>query len=142
MIYDKEDVMALSLDHIRVEVSVWMRYLGLRFIRNGHLWLLLNDGARIAILVKFVKEGLHVPCVEPSVEGSSELRFGRMSYEMCAVVHVIQGSRSHIVWDNYLLSGFSGNKDCRVPFRHQQTVRSDGRVFYQEPDLIVHISRF
>ena len=51
MIYDQENELALSLDDIRMEVSMRMWYLGLGFVRNRDLWLFLDDGTCIAILV-------------------------------------------------------------------------------------------
>ena len=54
MIYDEEDVLALSLDHIRVEISVWVRDLRFGFVRNRHVWLLLDDGTRVTVLVESV----------------------------------------------------------------------------------------
>ena len=74
MIYDKENVLACPLDDIRMEVSVRMRYLGLGFVRNRDPWLLLDYGTRVAILLEFVQERLHIPGIESSVERCPELR--------------------------------------------------------------------
>ena len=65
-----------------------------------------------------------------------------MCDEMLGVVHVVERSWSHIVGNDYLLSGFSRYKDCGISFRHQQTVRSDRRMFYEESDLIIHVPWF
>ena len=54
MIDDQENKLTLSLDNIRVEVSMWMWDLRLGFVRNRHLGLLLDYGARVTVLVKLV----------------------------------------------------------------------------------------
>ena len=61
-----------------------------------------------------------------------------MCDEVFGVVHVIKCSWSYVVWNDYFLSWFSRNKDGGISFRHQQTVRSNRRVFYEEPDLIIY----
>ena len=75
MIYYYEDELALSLYDIRVKVSVWMRDIGLGFIEDRYLGLLLDYGTRVAVLVQFIEERLHIPGVEPPVESSPELTF-------------------------------------------------------------------
>ena len=73
MINYQENELALSLYDIRVKVSVWMRDLGLGFIEDRYLGLFLDNRARVAVLVQFIEERLHVPGVKPPVESSPEL---------------------------------------------------------------------
>ena len=119
-----------------------MRYLGLGFVRNRDPWLFLDYGTRITILVESVQERLHIPGIESPIECCSKLRLRRMCDEVLGVVHVIECSWSHIVRNNYFLSGFSRYEDCGISFRHQQTVRSDRLMFYEESDLIVYVPWF
>ena len=73
MINYQENELALSLYDIHVKVSVWMRDLGLGFIEDRYLGLLLDNGTSIAVLVQFIEERLHVPGVKPPIESSPEL---------------------------------------------------------------------
>ena len=54
MIDDQENKLTLSFDDIRVEVSMWMRDLRLGLVRNRHLGLLLDYGARVTVLVELI----------------------------------------------------------------------------------------
>ena len=63
MIDYQENELALSLYDIRMEVSMRMRDLGLGFVKDRYLGLLLDYGARVAVLVQFIKERLHIPGV-------------------------------------------------------------------------------
>ena len=65
-----------------------------------------------------------------------------MCDEVLGVVHMIECSWGHIVGNNYFLSGFSRYEDSGISFRHQQTVRSYRRMFYEESDLIIHVPWF
>ena len=73
MVYYFEDELALSLYNIPVKMFVWMRDIRLGSIEDRYLGLLLDNRARVAVLVQFIKERLHIPGVKPPVESSPEL---------------------------------------------------------------------
>ena len=89
MIYNQENVLACSLDDIRMEVSMRMRYLGLGFVGNRDPWLFLDYGTRVTILVESVQERLHIPGIESPVECCSKLSLRRMCDEVFGIVHVV-----------------------------------------------------
>ena len=89
MIDYQENKLTLSLDDIRMEVSMRMRYLGLGFVRNRDPWLFLDYGTRVTVLVESVQERLHIPGIESPIECCSKLRLRRMCDEVLGVVHVI-----------------------------------------------------
>ena len=65
-----------------------------------------------------------------------------MCDEVFGVVHMVECSRGYIVWNDDFLSGFSRYEDSGISFRHQQSVRSYRRVFYEESNFIVHVLWF
>ena len=52
---------------------------------------------------------------------------------MLAVVHVVEGARCHVVWDNYFLFWFSGYEGARTSSGDKKAIRCDGCVSYEEP---------
>ena len=96
-----------------ISMKVFMRLWNIRLcgLVYCHPWLFLYYGARVTIFVEFVKDWLQVPCVEPPVEDCLQLVLGGMGGEVSAVVHMIKCPWSHIMWDNYLLSGLTRSVD-------------------------------
>ena len=51
MIDDQQDVLSFSLDYVSVEVSMRLRDICLGLVSYGWLRLLLNEGARVAVVI-------------------------------------------------------------------------------------------
>ena len=87
VVYQEQDFLSCALNHINVEVLMWVGYFCFALVLNRGFWQPLKETAGVAVGVQFLQVLVQSNSVVAALEGQLELRLGGVI--CCTDVHLV-----------------------------------------------------